>query len=199
MRRAAYPDIKDNETLREKSTERAADGMGGIDLDCAAGNSSWVRTFGGISSTADLLPLPPRTVVGPAVSEYPGAVEGQWRGGSIIVSDYFPHLLLPPFPTLVSSRLFKFGTTAHAGLRFEIDDETHYGWVLINEVDPNNGLVGAAFVVEYAYETDPDTPIVIPEPSTVGLLAITGLAFFVRRCYLFPSAWIDPGPLQPRR
>ncbi len=93
-------------------------------------------------------------------------------------------------------------------LRFEIDGETNYGWVLINEVDPDpendpsfepTGLVGAAFVVEYAYETEPDTPIVIPEPSTVGLLAITGLAFFARRCYLLPSAWIDPGPLQPRR
>ncbi len=154
----------------------------GVNLECAPGNAAWARPFGGISSTADLIPLPPKVVVGETVSGDPWAtVADHWRGDSSTVNNYIGSLLIPPAPQLLSSGLFEFGTTAHAGLRFEIDGATHYGWVLINEVDPNNGLLGAAFVVEYAYETEPDTPIVIPEPSTVGLLGVGALALWLRR------------------
>ncbi len=160
-----------------------------IRLHCAPGNAAWVSTVG--FGTTLLIPLGPRTVVGDTVS-------GDWNSGvgwrndplDTLVSSYSDSLLIPPAPQLLSGGLFEFGTTAHAGMRFEVDGETHYGWVLINEVDPNpeddpsfepTGLVGAAFVVEYAYETEPDTPIVIPEPSTVGLLGVGALALWLRR------------------
>ncbi len=158
-----------------------------IRLHCAPGNAAWVSTVG--FGTTILIPLEPRTVVGDTVS-------GNWNSGvgwrndplDTLVSGYIQSLSIPS--SLLPSGLFQFGTTAHAGLRFEIDGETHYGWVLINEVDPDpendpsfkpTGLVGAAFVVEYAYETEPDTPIVIPEPSTVGLLGVGALALWLRR------------------
>ncbi len=162
----------------------------GVNLECAPGNAAWADSFDDISNTALLIPLPPGAVVGETVSGYPRAtVADHWRGDSSTVNNYILSLTIPPAPPILSSGLFQFGTTAHAGLRFEIDGETHYGWVLIEDVDPNpenspntfTGLLGAVFVVEYAYETEPDTPIVIPEPSTIGLLGVGALALWLRR------------------
>ncbi len=75
---------------------------------------------------------------------------------------------------------FAYGVTAYGGLRFEINGNTHYGWVRLRDL--NLGALGGGFVQEYAYETEPDTPIrIIPEPSVVGLLGTGALLLFIER------------------
>jgi hypothetical protein len=38
--------------------------------------------------------------------------------------------------------------------------------------------------LEFAYETSPDTPIVVPEPNILSLFAISFLVFVTRRFFL---------------
>ena len=58
---------------------------------------------------------------------------------------------------------------AYFGLQFDIDGETHYGWVHLE-----NSIYGVqATIHEWAYESTPDTGLsagVIPEPATMLLL-----------------------------
>lgn len=66
--------------------------------------------------------------------------------------------------------LFTGVESAYAGLQFQIDGQTHYGWARVGA--PIAGLNGG-WIYEYAYETRPDTPIfagAVPEPSTWALL-----------------------------
>jgi hypothetical protein len=68
--------------------------------------------------------------------------------------------------------------SAYAGLQFQIEGQTHYGWVRLGA--PIAGLNGG-WIYEYAYETRPDTPILagaVPEPSTWALLGTGGLLFW---------------------
>lgn len=71
----------------------------------------------------------------------------------------------------------------HYGLEFEIDGETHYGWV---QVSAPEGL-GQLFEIHgWGYETIPGEPIAagaIPEPSTMVLtaLSLAGLVWRRRR------------------
>jgi len=67
---------------------------------------------------------------------------------------------------------------AYFGLRFDIDGETHYGWV---HVINTYGISGE--VVEWGYELLPDTGLlagVVPEPSTV-LLFLGGVGILAFR------------------
>ena len=61
---------------------------------------------------------------------------------------------------------------AYFGMQFDIEGETHYGWVhLVNTF----GITG--YITEWAYETTPDTGLlagVVPEPAT-SLLFVAGL------------------------
>lgn len=61
------------------------------------------------------------------------------------------------------------------GGEFDIDGATHYGWInlCVGELGPGGEIYG------WAYESDPDTPIIagaIPEPSTLLLPLSGGLA-----------------------
>jgi hypothetical protein len=73
------------------------------------------------------------------------------------------------------------------GLRFQIDGQTHFGWARLTiQV---NGVTINAILTGYAYETEPDTPIIagktsgpdtpaasltapLARPATLGLLAL---------------------------
>jgi len=66
------------------------------------------------------------------------------------------------------------------GFRFEIDGEDHFGWarVSVSQVDandPSTFLDLTAVIHDFAYESEPNTPIAagaVPEPSSLGLLAL---------------------------
>jgi len=58
-------------------------------------------------------------------------------------------------------------------LSFDISGNTHYGWV---RVEPITTTTSAGFtIVDWGYESDPDTPVhipAIPEPSSLSLFAL---------------------------
>lgn len=69
--------------------------------------------------------------------------------------------------------------SAYAGLQFQIDGQTHYGWVRAGA--PIAGLNGG-WIYEYAYETRPGEAILagaVPEPSTWALLVAGGFLFWL--------------------
>ena len=63
----------------------------------------------------------------------------------------------------------------HFGLRFYIEENIHYGWVMMDFSE--FGTAGGK-IVGWAYESTPNTPIpagAIPEPSTLLLLLTGGI------------------------
>ncbi len=78
-----------------------------------------------------------------------------------------------------------FANTAIMGLKFTGDDAlTHYGWVRLTL--PGAGTAGATAgtLVDYAYDSTPDTAIVggVPAPTAgMGVLALGGLGLLGRR------------------
>jgi len=59
------------------------------------------------------------------------------------------------------------------GVRFREGSDWHYGWVrfgVLGVSSPPLPQPGWPSVLEYAYETLPNTPILVPEPSTCALL-----------------------------
>ena len=70
------------------------------------------------------------------------------------------------------------GPGQYLGVQFSFSGQTHYGWVGV-EVNGSTGTIR-----DYAYESSPDTAIaagVIPEPSTLALLAAGAGAVGLRR------------------
>ncbi len=76
---------------------------------------------------------------------------------------------------------------AYIGVEFEIDGAIHYGWIhYIGFHHPDSGIpldVLGGFINSWAYETEPGASIIagIPEPSTCGLILLSGLAMIGRR------------------
>lgn len=71
----------------------------------------------------------------------------------------------------------------HYGLEFDIEGEIHYGWVQVSAPENLSGLLE---IHGWGYETVSGEPIAagaIPEPSTIGLtaLSLAGLAFRRKR------------------
>lgn len=67
------------------------------------------------------------------------------------------------------------------GLRFQIDDNIHYGWVLLDFSD--FGTVDGK-IVGWAYESDANTSLnagVVPEPSTILLILAGSAGLFLAR------------------
>jgi hypothetical protein len=94
---------------------------------------------------------------------------GQWTDLSAYFNGYYLDQTYGQFYNL----------NAFVGVEFEIEGETHYGWVQFDNPNPIYG----GYVTGFAYETEPNTAIeagAIPEPSTIGLF-IMGLGVFVYR------------------
>jgi hypothetical protein len=72
---------------------------------------------------------------------------------------------------------FQGDTDAYAGLRLSFGGATYYGWLQIHNFGANFGQL-----VDWAYETRPDTAILagqVPEPSTAALTLVFGVAFWL--------------------
>lgn len=72
--------------------------------------------------------------------------------------------------------------TAYMGVRFNIEDAVHYGWVRIS--NPFNGTGG--IIMDFAYETEPGVGILagagaIPEPATAALITTGCILLALRR------------------
>jgi hypothetical protein len=109
------------------------------------------------------LPLDSMSPVGPDVSPF------SWASGVTVVTSC---------RDIGCIGLFTGVESAYAGLQFQLEGQTHYGWVRLGA--PLAGLNGG-WIYEYAYETRPDTPILtgaVPEPSTWALLGAAGLLFW---------------------
>jgi hypothetical protein len=75
----------------------------------------------------------------------------------------------------------------YMGVRFAVGSDWYYGWIrfgLIPNPPPDLPPLPWPSVLEFAYETSPDTPIVVPEPKILGLFAISLLVFVTRRFLL---------------
>jgi hypothetical protein len=116
----------------------------------------------------ELAPLASGTVVGPTVGSIP------WASGLAPISGY---------DTAGAYGYFIGLDSAYAGLQFNLQDGTHYGWARISvptwrdgywdPFDPNGG-----WLYGYAWETRPDTPIMagaVPEPAIWALLVAGSL------------------------
>jgi len=73
--------------------------------------------------------------------------------------------------------------SAYAGLEFQLDGQTHYGWLRLGAPIPE---LNGGWIYEYAYDTRPGATILagtVPEPSAAALLALASaaLCFFRRR------------------
>ena len=78
----------------------------------------------------------------------PGQAEGFWPGGN---------------PT---------STSGFLGVGFyAVGGDKHYGWIRLGIRNDANGVPDKFTVFDWAYESTPNTPIHIPEPSSLGLLA----------------------------
>ncbi|MEJ6581833.1 MAG: PEP-CTERM sorting domain-containing protein [Akkermansiaceae bacterium] len=72
-----------------------------------------------------------------------------------------------------------FETSGYLGVRFQGEEGTHYGYVHLNGERVRNFNV-----ISYAYESEPNTPILtgaIPEPSTTFALFLSSLMLWRRR------------------
>jgi hypothetical protein len=72
--------------------------------------------------------------------------------------------------------------SAYAGLEFQLNGQTHYGWLRVGAPMPEfNG----GWIYEYAYDTRPGAAILagaVPEPSAAALLALASAALWFFRC-----------------
>jgi len=133
---------------------------------------------------SSLVPLPAGFLVGPISDPsllWAAQDAGNAYGAALLLGAYDPETvgggLVPVGPF--------YGTTAFMGIQFQIGTDWHYGWVRIrggtagpSEDGQQFYLNPPAWIVDWAYETRPDTPIfagAVPEPSTWALLVGGGM------------------------
>lgn len=94
--------------------------------------------------------------------------------------------------------LWRDGMTAYMGAEFDIDGQTHYGWLRIEIPDPLRGNSG--IIHDMAYNTVPGMPILagqVPEPSTWVLFLIGGSGMLLWRLRFgktgMETETVDPG------
>lgn len=101
-----------------------------------------------------------------------------WLGGGLFTASIGSGVIEEPFLTI---GYFTGLQSAYLGFDFQQGGQTHYGWMQVG--CPISGL-NVGWIYDYAYETSPNTPIFageVPEPSTLGLLAIGGVASLIFR------------------
>lgn len=162
-----------------------------IGLEIINDAASQTGTFGGIAQFHQSNELPYGDMVSGGVGGGELQTGGPWDGhlvgvdagveipsgtpwfssGMIFEPDYGTYL--PPA-----------GTATYLGVCFPLDGDIHYGWIGVvpmrMTIEGVDTLVLDTFA--WAYETEPDTPIVTPEPASFVVLAF-GAAFagFMRR------------------
>jgi hypothetical protein len=155
-------------------------GNSGFQLRCLSQNTVWVD--GRAPNSGDInrhvIPLQVDDVVGETVNRE-ADYGGSWQNAEHGTLSGYIGSGFEGIPTLASGH-FANGVTGYAGLRFEAGTNTHYGYVLIDE-EPS--LWGGGFIVEYGYESEPDTAFtIIPEPGSVAMwLGGAGLLTLYRR------------------
>lgn len=85
---------------------------------------------------------------------------------------------LPPEGNQLIPAGFFHDTTAFMGIHFQIGESWHYGWVRIQGEGGEDVLAPQGWILDWAYESRPDTPILagaVPEPSTWALLVGGGV------------------------
>lgn len=105
-------------------------------------------------------------------------VMGQWQTTSLQNSVWTTGLLSSPeAPPLVPAQGVGMpGYGDFMGVRFLDGIDWHYAWVRFGPLNASF-YPGWPSVLEYAYETFPNTPIVVPEPSA-GALILSGCVLF---------------------
>ncbi len=131
------------------------------------GTAVWATPTGGRDSHTLARPLFEGNIVGPDTLEG-GFWDENEIGGAGLCAAF----------DVGAAGLFCGMENAYMGLRFEIDGNTHYGWMNLWVLQAsNNGALR-----KFAYEDEPDTPIpIIPEPSTLGLFGLAALALALSR------------------
>ncbi len=70
------------------------------------------------------------------------------------------------------------GLTPFTGFRLQLADGVHFGWIQwLWSSGPffDGGTILMYQPIRWAYETEPNVPIVVPAPTAIGLLALAGL------------------------
>ena len=143
----------------------------GFELRCQGENAVWVEPKAPNSGDINrhIIPLLEGHTVAETVDRV-GYYGGDWQHTEYGTISGYIGSTFEGIPYLTSG-YFVEDVTAYAGLRFEIGTNTHYGYVLIDE-EP--GLRGGGFIVEYGYESLPETaftlPAIIPEPGSVAMI-----------------------------
>ena len=150
--------------------------------------SQFVLPTGNNAIMGRLNPLPDLTSY--VMPLYEGHLIGPTPSGSLSWVPERPsgHPLVSPLGSYLSAcydfgclGLF-IGKTAYMGVQFDIDGQTHYGWMHLRSE------VSGSTVYGFAYNTVPGQPILagqVPEPGTVALLLVGGSLIWwrIKRVY----------------
>jgi hypothetical protein len=149
-------------------------GEGRADFELVA-NSNWLAPE--FSESVLIAPLRGAEAVGPGSSRghfvasrlVPGAVVGPsapFAGGgdAAVLAGFSTYVFCGSsychYGVVVFGPWAFSGSTAYLGVKFGIAGHIHYGWIrlAVTNLDP----VVTAKITAYAYETEPDTPILVP-------------------------------------